>query len=226
MRYHLGVEDMEPDHWVAYVFDLPGCFSRARTLDGALSEVPERIRAHLQWLVAHGARTELVSEPIEVELAETCRSVVLDDGYIVNAFFADDRRPLTPYDADGGLWLLENFRRDLLELIIGLRDEELRGPRRGAQSIEEILMHVAWAEWWYVDRLGNAFAREEMPLDPIVALRQVREQLASALPQWVGDVRDISRVSEHWSARKVLRRALWHERDHTEQVRSMLGAAL
>ncbi len=87
-------------------------------------------------------------------------------------------------------------------------------------------MHVAWAEWWYVDRLGNAFAREEMPLDPLVALRQVREQLASALPQWVGDARDISRVSEHWSARKVLRRALWHERDHTEQIRSMLEGAL
>jgi hypothetical protein len=46
----------------------------------------------------------------------------------------------------------------------------------------------------------------------------VREQFAEVLPKLVGDERIVTRVSEPWSARKILRRALWHERDHTQQI--------
>jgi hypothetical protein len=37
------------------------------------------------------------------------------------------------------------------------------------------------------------------------------------------DVRQVTGVDgELWSPRKVLRRALWHERDHTDHLRKVL----
>lgn len=223
MLYHLDVEDMEPNHWIAYVFELPGCFSSARTYDEATAHAPARIAEHFDWLLHHGSTTRLATEPIEVEVSEVFQSFKSEGDYIVNAFFAHDREPLSDYDVRGGLSLLESTRRDLLELLEPLTDEQLRAPRHDDQSIEAILAHIAWAEWWYVDRLNLAFPRDEMPLNPIVALRHVREQFVDALPTLIGDERIMTRVGEQWSARKVLRRALWHERDHTQHLTRLLS---
>ncbi len=40
MNYRIAVEDMEPDHWIAWVLDLPGCYSSAKTSSKAISQVP------------------------------------------------------------------------------------------------------------------------------------------------------------------------------------------
>ena len=225
MRYQVGVEEIEPEHWVASVFELPGCFSRGHTDTEALGRVPARVGAHLHWLVERGAKTQLRDEPIEIQVAEIVCSCVHEREYRVNAFFADDRRALSSQDIPAGLWLLENTRRDLLELLQPLGDDELRAEHGEGTSIESILMHLAWTEWWYVDRLGQAFEREGMALDPFVALRDVRALFTSALATWVGDELVHTRAGEQWSARKVLRRALWHERDHSEQIASLLKPA-
>jgi hypothetical protein len=54
MRYHLGVEDIEPDHRVAWVFELPGCFASARTQTEAVAAAPARIAAYFRWLAMYG----------------------------------------------------------------------------------------------------------------------------------------------------------------------------
>jgi predicted RNase H-like HicB family nuclease len=150
MLYHLDVEDIEPNHWVAYVYELPGCFSMANTYEEAVACAPSHIAAHFAWLLKHGSATRLSSEPIEVTVAEVCRSFTSEGDYLVNAFFAHDREPLSDYDVRAGLSLLESTRRDLLELIQPLSDEQLSQALEGEmqQSIEGILNHLAWAERW------------------------------------------------------------------------------
>jgi len=49
----------------------------------------------------------------------------------------------------------------------------------------------------------------------------VRARLLEVLPSLVGVEQVVGRRGELWSPRKLLRRALWHERDHAEHIRKL-----
>ena len=53
-------------------------------------------------------------------------------------------------------------------------------------------------------------------------LQKVRALLNATLPKLEGVVKAVGVDGEFWSPRKVLRRALWHERDHTEHIKKLL----
>ena len=59
MRYRLGMEDIEPDHYVAWALDLPGCFSSARSEADAVAHAPERIAGYYAWLAGHDGTDDL-----------------------------------------------------------------------------------------------------------------------------------------------------------------------
>jgi predicted RNase H-like HicB family nuclease len=68
MRYQLGVEDIEPDHWVAWVFELPGCFASAHTQTEAVATAPAHIAAYFRWLATYGHSMPGVDAPIQTEI--------------------------------------------------------------------------------------------------------------------------------------------------------------
>lgn len=225
MVYHLGVEDMEPGKWLAWVFELTGCFSRALSESEAIAGARAAIEGYLEWTEHHGRTLREVDDQIEVEVAEIFHSYASEKDYLVNAFFEDDRRPLTETDVEEGLWLLGCTRRDLLAVLDRIPRERFDRPipDDAFGSLEKIAEHVGTAEWWYFDRLGMAFPREEMPEGSGEKLEKVRAQTVELLPKLVGDGRIVDRRRERWSARKVLRRALWHERVHTLQLARLSG---
>ncbi|HWR82597.1 MAG TPA: DinB family protein [Candidatus Deferrimicrobium sp.] len=225
MIYRIGIEDIEPNHWVAWVFDLPGCFSAARSHDEALANVSRRIVEYSDWLASHGLGSVERTERMETEVTESFRSFPSEGDYFVNAFFEDDRRPLATDEIEYALRLLEFSRRDLLAVVQPLSDERLDRPVAGEVQgcIRGILHHIATAEWWYWDRLNLAFPREEMPDDTMAALEKGRLLTKTRLPEVAGDTRITFRRGEQWSARKVVRRALWHERAHTQQIQRYLS---
>jgi hypothetical protein len=92
-------------------------------------------------------------------------------------------------------------------------------------SINGILGHVGGAEWWYLDRLGLAFPRDQMPEDPQVCLEKVHDYFTTTLPKLDGVKKVVGIDGELWSPRKILRRALWHERDHAEHIRKLITSA-
>ena len=227
MPYHLGVEDMEPNHWIAYVFDLPGCTSSAETQDGAVLLAPARIAEYFDWRTRRGRPSPLADEGIVTQVDEVFRSHPDKDDpeTIVRAFFKDDRRPLKPDEMDDVRWLLEQTRADLMAVIEPItatrRKRGISGER--FKDINDILMHVAWAERWYFDRLGLAFPRDDMPNNPLKALDKVRANTLAMLPRLVGNTQVVERSGELWSARKVVRRMLWHERDHTQHIGKVMS---
>ncbi|MBI4336331.1 MAG: DinB family protein [Chloroflexi bacterium] len=225
MNYHLAVAEVEQEHWVAWVLELQGCFGSGPTQEAAVSLAPTRVSAHFAWLARHGRRSALANESVEVQVVEVFRSPQSMGEDRVGAFFEDDRRSLDGRDVDEGLWLLSRTRRDLMSVVEQVPREKLHGPIPGEVqgSVAGVLDHVAWAEWWYFTRLGQAFDRDEMPEDPLVKLEKVRQQTVALLPGLVGDTRVAERRGEKWSARKVLRRTLWHERDHTQHIAKLLG---
>ena len=225
MQYQLGVEDIEQGHWVAWVLDLPGCFSSANTQEEATAQTPTRIAEYFDWLKTNGRASPLATEPIEMKVPEVFLSFPSQDNYSVNAFFQDDRRPLNYDEVEYYLWLLDCTRRDLLAVVHQIPRERLSQPVTGEVqgSIEGILNHIAGAENWYLDRLSLALPNEDMLDEPLARLERVRAHTRTRLLKLADDARVIELVGEQWSVRKVMRRALWHERDHTKHIAQLPG---
>jgi len=211
--FHLSVEDIEPNHFVAYVFELPGCFGNGATMDEAIARVPARLAARLG-----------VSDPPQLEVVEVFTSWISEGDYRVNAFFEADRPPLTAAEVEEGLELLIKSRQALMQVIQKVpKDAVDRQDERAARgSITGTLLHIANAEAWYFDRLGLALPREQLPADALERLEAVRTHTLSTLPKLAGDARITERQGEQWSGRKVLRRTLWHEGDHTNQIAEII----
>jgi hypothetical protein len=96
-----------------------------------------------------------------------------------------------PRDLDVGLALLSYARHDLNALVEKIPAGELIQPRVGNSEnpIAKILDHVAWAEWWYFNRLDVGFPRSEMPQVTRAKIDVVRDQTRALLPDLVGETR-------------------------------------
>ena len=227
MHIYLAVEDMEPNHWIAWALNLPACFSSATTTADAIAHSPQRVAEYFSWLSQHDSSLPIVNEQIETEVVETFQSFLSceDPDYIVNAFFKDDRRPLGYWDADISLRLMSWTRQDLLSAIQSINQEQLTKaiPGEAHGSIAGILNHVAIAENWYFNQLGCGLERARLPDAPLEKLAQVRTNTGEQLVKLIGNEQITKSCNEVWSARKVMRRTLWHERDHTQHIIQLLN---
>ena len=146
-----------------------------------------------------------------------------DPEYLVNALFEDDSRPI---DMSGTLQVLDWNRHDLLNLLQSLSAEKLHrpcDPRFG--TIAGIVKHIAEAEWWYFDRIKLVADWNALPTDPFEALNVSRANTLVRLPDIAGSTHITNElISERWSPRKVIRRTLWHERDHINHISQILAA--
>jgi predicted RNase H-like HicB family nuclease len=219
MAYLVCAEENERQ-WIAHVPDLPGCFTSSHNLEGAIQAIPKSVEAYLAWTASHGLHVSGITDPMVV--AEVIRAWESDDGYEVNAFFASDRPPLIPDELHELEVLLKATREDLLASIEGILEDHLHREFSGERwTIDGILMHVARSEWWYLDRMGLGFAKNELPEDSFACLSRVRDHTLAVLPELVKRTGVITISGETWSARKVMRRMLWHERDHTAHIRKL-----
>ena len=216
MPYVVCAEEMEA-RWIAHIPDLPGCFSSADERDEAIGAAPKAVEAYVAWCAAAGIRISGVSPPMVV--SEVVRAWQYEPEYEVNAFFAADRPPVAADELPEYQRLLEAARRDLLQAVDGLDPEAMQRPIPGERwPLGGIVHHVARSELWYLDRLGLAFPRGELSPEPLEAIQQVRQRMMTVLTALSGQTGVVALAGEVWSARKVLRRTLWHERDHTQHI--------
>jgi hypothetical protein len=232
MLYEIGIENGNEGRSIAWVHGHPGCFAYGQDANAALEAAPEAIRAYIAWIGAHTKSNWLPSTGVETRLVDTWEvyhidqsydPVALGEGYNCDAWFRFDWKPLSEAEVEHGLLMLEWSRADLLQVVHGLSEATLdhRFPEE-QWSIRGILAHVGGADWWYMDRLGMAFSRQRVPEEAFARLEEVREHMRGV----VATLADIDKVvgvdGEFWSPRKLLRRALWHERDHTEHIRKLI----
>lgn len=220
MELHLGIEDMEPGNWVAWVFELPGCYARGSTKEEAINLAPASIEELHARLSQSGFPINDAHAPVRVVIAEDFLASQSSPDYIVNAFFDNDRIPLTDYDINYARNLLSLNQEDLLSIFAQLSDETLDREISGEiqKNIRGILQHIGTAEWWYWDRLGLTVPRKDLPDDLTELLGYVREFTLQRLPELVGNIQTSTCLGEQWSPRKLLRRTIWHERVHTLQI--------
>jgi hypothetical protein len=233
MIFQVGVDNNNEGRSIAWALEHPGCYAYGTNADGAVLNLENALSKYSVWIMRHETRSWLNFSDAEIEIVlngtwdvyyinddlDKCTEV---DGYNVDSFFPFDWKPLTELEIKRGLAMLAWSREDILKSVEGLSPEKLEASYPGERwSIKGILGHVGGAEWWYLDRLGLAFPREQMPEEPLQRLDKVRKQLTSKLVNLVGVKQVIGVEGEIWSPRKLLRRALWHERDHTEHIRKL-----
>ena len=229
MLIRTGVENNMEGRSIAWALEHPGCFAYGADGEAALEALPAAWCSYIAWIGRHTSQSWLPDEPAEVRLEEAWDGYTIDEqferaeqGYEVNAWFLHDWKPLTQPEIEHGLLILSWSRADLLATVSGLSREKLEQTYPGERwSIAGILKHIGGADWWYLDRLGLAFPRAEVPDDPFQRLEKVRSHLYQVLPTLAGSTQVVGNYGEFWSPRKLLRRAIWHELDHLAHIRKL-----
>ena len=234
--FQIGLENNTEGRSQAWVLGHPGCFAYGADGSQALQAVPKAIQDYRQWIDAHtheswlnGTETER-SERNEFRLEETWECYTINsnyelsqEGYEVNAWFRHDWIPLSADDIQHGLLLLKWGREELEKTAGNLSVEILeRTYPHERWSIAGILNHIGGAEWWYQDKLGLIFPRQDVPEDPFQRLDKVRSNLIQILPGLAGSTQVVGISGEFWSPRKLLRRSVWHEYDHIIRIQKLL----
>jgi uncharacterized damage-inducible protein DinB len=123
--------------------------------------------------------------------------------------------------------LLDWSRQDLLKITQAIPQDRLRAKIGGEVlgSIAELLIHIAAGENWYYNHFGLGLERAQLAQDPFDRVQQVRANTRAQLVKLIGNERITQDNGEVWSARKIVRRTLWHERDHTQHIAQLLACA-
>ena len=234
MIFRIGIENNNDDRTIAWALDHPGCFAYGRNSEEAQTNFPSAARAYRAWIAEHDE--PWLDENVDAVVEETFDVYFINsafervqrgkDSWMVESFFLHDWKPLMSHEIERALKLLAWSRAALLGVVQGLDAEGLSQPHPNERwAVNGILNHIGIAEWWYQERIGYPFPENEadVPSDPFERLAVVREHFNALLPKLDGIHQVVGLEGEIWSPRKVLRRALWHERDHTEHIQQLLA---
>ena len=234
MIFHIGIENNNDDRSIAWALEHPGCFAYGENSEAAQKNFPQAARDYAAWIARHG-ESWLEDGQVDVVVEEIFdayfihptfeRSERSAETYMVESFFVRDWKPLKPHEIERALQLLAWSRSDLLDVVKDLSAEKMAQTIPNERwSIHGILKHIGGAEWWYQERIGYPYPEKEVgiPSDPFERLQVVRDHFNALLPKLEGVNKVVGLEGEIWSPRKALRRAVWHERDHTEHIRKLL----
>jgi len=234
MIFRIGIENNNDDRTIAWALKHPGCFAYGQDGNEAQKNLIQAAREYAAWIARHGE--SWLDDKVDLIVEETFDAYFINqafervergrDTYMVESFFVYDWKPLVPHEIERALKLLAWSRADLMSIVEGLSVQKFGQTYPNERwAISGILRHIGGAEWWYQERIGYPFPEDEkdVPEDPFERLAVVRDHFNSLLPKLDGLNKVIGLEGEIWSPRKVLRRALWHERDHTEHIRKLLA---
>ena len=222
--------EVGPEATGAFVPDCPGCWVFGRDKGSATNKVRIAASEWYSWLKGHGedidAPSEIRIEPTEILSVDYNPA---EAGKPEPLFWAEVL-PVSTKDVDRTLRLMAYSRDDLLKLCSGLDKSVLRWkPETEPRTIGGCLKHIAIVEWWYITRL-NIDLPKEFPTDVFQLLRYTRQLATRSLERLSKRERtgifqpqnDPSPVCNLWTARKVLRRYVDHERLHTSYIKKAI----
>jgi hypothetical protein len=230
MLIRIGLENNDMGRSMAWALDFPGAFAYGQDGSEALLNLPRGLIQYQEWANRHAGENWIKYRDFDLRLVETWQVYRIDrtmeestEGYEVEAWFRNDWRPLQAEEIERSIKLFEWSRADLLTITAELPAEKLDAEMPGERwSIRGILSHIGGAEWWYLDRLGLAQPRTDLPKDAFARLAATRGLLLEVLPGLAGSKQVVGVDGEFWSPRKLLRRAHWHELDHIGHIIQLL----
>jgi uncharacterized damage-inducible protein DinB len=223
---------------MGHVLGLPGCFVRGASRAEVVDALPSAVRDYQSWLRRHDEGCLDQGLQISIEVAEEVIGTGPFDPGDPAALFSAERSPITPVEIEDHLRLTAYSRFDLLSAVANIPDEILDWRQGNEFSLRVLLHHIGNAEEFYISRL---FAPDQLPQEwaaddklPILEFLDVERRGCLECLRGL-DGRQRSEVfrpahftdypEEEWTARKVLRRFVEHEREHTHQARAIRTAS-
>jgi len=235
--HRLYLEIGAADGWcLVHSPDLPGVGFKAVSREAALALAPGALLAELDW--ARRAGVGEMSGPVAVA-GEVTLDVPAAAGD-TEATFEPDLEPLDDPYLGFALRYLDASRAALLGLIGRLPSRYLDWrAAEGKRTLGEVLGHISDADAFYLVRLEDQaeagrdlwprYAGRDLGLGPVERACRTRvlalERLGRLTPADRRRIVERDPHAETWTARKVLRRLVWHERYHTRQIEDYLTTA-
>lgn len=225
--------------WTAHVLDLPGCVAFGRSREATLDALARDVDDYLAWLRRHGETVPAVELPVTLAIAEVVERVspARASGEKV-ATFGPDYTSLTEDEVRQRLRLMHHARSDLLALLeaLPLGGLDLVVPG-GDRTVRQVAQHVGQAECWYLIRLSDdedaaiAALYDRLDSDLVSALGALQSEAERRIGAWTPETRAAIHTpkqftrygDEVWTARKVLRRFIEHQREHLAELRGIRG---
>ena len=226
-QLRIGLERNVEGCSLAWALDFPGAFAYGSDDAEALSNIPTAVEVYQTWIERHCQESWLKTTPIKMQVLESLDSFTNSQGTTINAFFENDRNPLTAIEIDQALQMHAWQRQDLLAGVAGLSPEVMTRMLPGQRwNINGILNHIARMETWYLRNMSLPLPKAASPIhNPFKLLEQSSELVQKYLPALEGNDEVIDQQGELWSARKVVRRLLWHQKDHTDHIQQIVELA-
>jgi hypothetical protein len=216
----------------AWALDLFGVVTWGRDVDELRAKMPLVLAEHLAWLRRHG---EDAGDALDWEIAVTVDGTALAATGGEFCFDAE-RAPLSRDELERGIARMAFARADLLAEIDGMPDAVLdwEPPLSSvahfdawapeARTIRGIVHHILQLETYYRAGLRDGTAAgifervaapDEERARTVELLRSLDDDARSRVYR---PVRPGRTAAEDWTARKVLRRIISHERHHAAEI--------
>lgn len=221
---------------MAHILSLPGCTAFGRNEKAALKNLKAAVKIHLQWLKNHHQAVTLPRN-FSFKITERKEGTSPWLSGSAAALFLPDLIPPPPSDIREYIKLLRFSRDDLLNLVNRIPQNLLDFRLKQRRTIRQVLNHIANAEWWYLSRIYDWKELDRIPWkvakkEVLKRMGQVRSLAYRILPR-LADSRYHQivvprkycnmRLNEPWTARKVLRRFIEHEREHFLNIQEILA---
>lgn len=233
MQIRIGMENNIEGRTLAWALDYPGGFAYGEDETDALIRLTGELLNYEIWIKDHTPDPWVNFKNMDLRVVEHYNTHYINDdyelmptgqGYEVNAWFIDDWRPLTQEEVHHALLIFRWQRDELMAGLSTIEQDVLEKEWPGQRwNIIGIAKHVANAEFWYLQRLDlTSLKREDLAQDMEERLAQTAVMIEQQFPNFVGKVRVAGAQGEIWSYRKLVRRTLWHQRDHIEHIKELV----
>ncbi len=219
---------------LAHLVDYPGVCGQGQDAQEALENLPQALQKFSFWLKRHGQkmrtgethsgwlrRTEPVYTIAEIM---ACR---LREGQVVGPLFSLENQAPDTAAVEQALTWVDFTQNDFLEWIDhngpGRLSQKLN-PAEAARSPKELLTHVAEMDNFLTSRLYDD-SKEASSFDFLK--EHTRSYLSATYAEFTRRFKALNEAElstiwthdgEYWSARKVLRRAIFHRLDHLDEL--------
>lgn len=232
MRIRIGIENNIEGRSLAWALDFPGCFAYGQDESEACILLPKALIMYDHWIQNHTDDPWFTFTDFDLRIVEKYEVFSIDSdfnittpgaGYEVNAWFLDDWRPLSVDEVERGLDIFHWQRNELLAGLTTLSTEVLTKEHPGQRwNIIGIAKHIANVELWYLQRLGLVpTTHQKMATNHETRLEQTANLIDKIFPSFPGKNQVNGVDGEFWSYRKILRRTLWHQRDHIDHIKEL-----
>lgn len=246
MYVEVAIEQGTTRTWYGRCIEFPGTIAWGGENQELLEELEREVYYHMDWLGNHQEQVPVCNEMALVVAEEVHNVPGLGESGGEVALFHYDMTPVTPEDLQYFVTLMSYNRDDLLTIVQDLPEDQLTmKPEGKLRSITDILHHICNAEEFYLSRMGpEAHTLYEihagLPVEAVDSLpvfqrlQTVRTASCKTLQDMIPQLGNIilteeaytAHPHEKWTARKVMRRFLEHEREHIYNIREYLGTPI